>query len=56
MESWETLDFESFGEGLLFGGVDFGNGKGRVLCFQHLGGALVLGGEFLAVAARHQKR
>ena len=55
-EGWEALDFESFGEGLLFGGVDLGNGEGRVLCLQHLSGGFVLGGELLAVAARHQKR
>lgn len=50
VECWETLDAESFSDGLLFGGVDLGETERWVIFAQGFGSLYVFWGEFLAVS------
>lgn len=49
VEGRESLDLHAVADGLVFGGIDLGNGAGRVLGGENGGGTLVLGGQLLAV-------
>lgn len=50
VKCWETLDAESFSEGLLLGGIDLSETEWWVIFAQGFGSLLVLWSEFLAVS------